>query len=60
MTTYRETKTSENIGYEEIFQPKSRQALYALLAAKYPHGTAGLETLPEENEPDFWGQMSRS
>ena len=33
------------------------QASYALLTAQYPHGTAGLESLPEENEPDFWGQM---
>jgi hypothetical protein len=33
---------------------------YELLSAKYPHGTAGLETLPEENEPDFWGEAGAS
>ena len=33
---------------------------YALLAAKYPHGTAGLDPLPEECEPDFWEQAGIS
>jgi type IV secretory pathway VirB4 component len=30
-------------------------ASYALLAAKYPRGTAGLDPLPEEAAADFWG-----
>lgn len=57
MTTYSRDKDLRKYWLRGDHSTEERQALYALLAAKYPHGTAGLEALPEENEPDFWGQM---
>jgi len=56
MTTYSRDKDLRKYWLRK-HADEGLQASYALLAAKYPHGTAGLETLPEENEPDFWGQM---
>ena len=55
MTTYSRDKDLRKYWLRK-YATGGLQASYALLADKYPHGTAGLETLPEENEPDFWGQ----
>jgi hypothetical protein len=56
MTTYSRDKDLRRYWLRK-YAAEGRQASYAQLAAKYPHGTAGLEPLPEENEPDFWGEM---
>jgi hypothetical protein len=55
MTTYSRDKDLRRYWLRGECSVEERQSRYALLAAKYPHGTAGLDTLPEENEPDFWG-----
>jgi len=57
MTTYSRDKDLRKYWLRGEYTVEERQLRYALLAAKYPHGTAGLETLPEENEPDFWGEL---
>jgi type IV secretory pathway VirB4 component len=55
MTTYSRDKDLRRYWLRGEYSVEERQSRYALLAAKYPHGTAGLDTLPEESEPDFWG-----
>jgi hypothetical protein len=57
MTTYSRDKDLRKYWLRGEYTVEERQFRYALLAAKYPHGTAGLETLPEEIEPDFWGGL---
>ena len=60
MTTYSRDKDLRNYWLRGDLSVEERQVRYELLSAKYPHGTAGLETLPEENEPDFWGEAGAS
>jgi hypothetical protein len=55
MTTYSRDKNLRKYWLRK-HKGETLQTSYALLAAKYPYGTSGLDALPEENEPDFWGE----